>query len=55
MGGELVLSSKNEVYRLDGHEAQNFIGLNVKITGTLDTKSNTIHVLKIERVDKKLY
>jgi hypothetical protein len=55
MGGELVLSSKNEVYRLDGHEAQNFIGLKVKITGTLDTKSNTIHVLKIERVDKKLY
>jgi hypothetical protein len=53
MGGDLVLSSKNQVYRLDGHEAQNFTGLDVKITGTLDTKSNTIHVLKVERVHKK--
>jgi type 1 fimbria pilin len=54
MGGELVLSSNNDVYRLDSHEAQNFIGLKVKITGTLDSKTNTIHVVKIEVADKKV-
>ena len=54
MGGELVLASKNEVYRLDNHQAaQNFIGLQVKITGTLDSKTNTIHVVQIETADKK--
>ena len=48
MGGELVLSSKNEVYRLDNpSEVQNYIGLKVKITGTLEGK-NIIHVRRVE-------
>jgi hypothetical protein len=49
LGGELVLTSKNHVYRLDNQEsAQKFVSEKVKITGELDKKGNTIHVEKIE-------
>ena len=49
MGGDFVLSSKNDVYRLDNQEkAQLFAGKKVKITGTLEAKSKTIHVVDIE-------
>ena len=49
LGGNFVLVVKNDVYRLDDQpKAQAFAGKQVKITGTLDTKSNTIHVVRIE-------
>ena len=49
LGGYLVLSSANEVYRLDRADlVHGFEGEKVRITGTLDAKANSIHVLKIE-------
>jgi hypothetical protein len=49
LGGDFVLSSKNEVYRLDNQEkARLYAGQKVKVTGTLESKSKTIHVLDIE-------
>ena len=54
MGGELVLSSKHDVYRLSNQtEAQKYVGQKVKITGTLDSKSSTIHVQAIQLSDKE--
>ena len=51
LGGEFVLSSKENVYRLDGQDkVHDFAGEKVKITGILDPKSKTIHVDKIEAV-----
>jgi hypothetical protein len=48
-GGNFVLSSKKDVYRLDDQNtAQAFAGLTVKITGTMDSDMKTIHVIKIE-------
>jgi hypothetical protein len=52
LGGDLVLSSKNDVYRLDNQDkARQFVGEKVKITGTLEPKSKTIHVVAIEAVE----
>jgi hypothetical protein len=49
LGGDFVLSSKKDVYRLDDQEQpRNFAGQKVKVTGTLAPKSDTIHVIKIE-------
>lgn len=49
LGGSLVLSAGKEVYRLDRPDlVHGFEGQRVKITGTLDTKVNLIHVMKIE-------
>ena len=49
LGGDLVLTSKSRVYRLDHQDlAQKFVAENVKITGTLDRKNSTIHIEKIE-------
>jgi hypothetical protein len=49
LGGDFVLSSKKDVYRLDDQEQpRNFVGQRVKITGTLAPKSDMIHVIKIE-------
>ena len=49
MGGSLVLSAGKEVYRLDRPDlVHGFEGQRVKITGTLDSKVNQIHVMKIE-------
>lgn len=53
MGGYLVLSTGNNVYRLDRADlVHGFEGQKVVITGVLDTKANQIHVLKIE-LDQK--
>jgi Protein of unknown function (DUF5818) len=47
-GGKLVLQSRDKVYRLDKpEEAEPFAGQQVKITGTLDPKTNTITVRDI--------
>ncbi len=52
LGGDFVLSSKNEVYRIDNQDkVRGFAGQKVKITGTLESKSKTIHLLEIEAVD----
>jgi hypothetical protein len=52
LGGYLVLSSGKDgkdVYRLDRADlVHGFEGHKVKVTGTLDTKINQIHVQKIE-------
>jgi hypothetical protein len=49
LGGDFVLSSKNEVYRLDNQEKVRLVaGQKVKITGTLESKSKTIHIVDIE-------
>ncbi len=49
LGGSLVLSAGKEVYRLDRPDlVHGFEGQKVKITGTLDSKVNQIHVMKIE-------
>jgi hypothetical protein len=48
LGGDFVLSSKNEVYRIDNQEkVRLFAGQKVKITGTVETKNKTIHVVDI--------
>jgi hypothetical protein len=49
LGGDLVLTSKKHVYHLDRQDlADKFMGQKVKINGTLDTKTNTLHVDKME-------
>jgi len=54
LGGYLVLSSGNDVFRLDRSDlVHGFEGQKVKLTGTLDTKVKQIHVLKVELADPK--
>jgi hypothetical protein len=49
LGGYLVLSTSKDVFRLDRADlVHGFEGQKVKITGTLDTRLNQIHVVKIE-------
>ncbi|HKD80459.1 MAG TPA: hypothetical protein VKH81_12255 [Candidatus Angelobacter sp.] len=45
MGGSYVLVVKKDVYRLDDQvKSELFAGKNVKVSGTLDPKTNTLHV-----------
>ena len=54
MGGYLVLSSGDDVLRLDrGDLVHGFEGQKVKVTGVLDPKAKQIHVLKIELEPQK--
>jgi hypothetical protein len=54
MGGYLVLSAGNDVYRLDRADlVHGYEGQKVKITGILNVKDNQIHVLKIELADRE--
>lgn len=49
MGGNFVLTSGKHVYHLDNQELmQKFVAQKVKVVGTLDLKTNTIHVERIE-------
>ena len=49
LGGYLVLSAGKDVYRLDRPDlVHGYEGQRVTIAGTLDSKSNQIHVLKID-------
>jgi hypothetical protein len=51
LGGVLVLSSKQDVYRLSNpKQVVPFTGQQVKVTGTLEPKTKTIHVLTVERI-----
>jgi len=53
LGGYLVLSSGNDVFRLDRADlVHGFEGQRVKVTGTLDTKLKLIHVVKIDLEEK---
>jgi hypothetical protein len=53
LGGYLVLSAGNEVYRLDRSDlVHGFEGRKVVVTGVLDAKLKQIHVLKVE-LDQK--
>jgi hypothetical protein len=53
LGGYLVLSAGNDVYRLDRSDlVHGFEGRRVVINGTLDTKLKQIHVLKIDLEQK---
>lgn len=48
-GGRFVLQIKERVYKLDAQVlAEEWAGQKVKLTGTLDSKTNTITVEKIE-------
>ncbi len=52
LGGELVLANRNLVYRLDDQEKPAaFAGLKVKVKGTLDPKTKTIHVADIKAAE----
>src|SRR5271169_890629 len=49
LGGYLVLSVGNDVYRLDRSDlVHGYEGKRVVITGTVDAKIKQIHVMKIE-------
>ena len=49
LGGYLVLSAGNDVYRLDRSDlVHGFEGRRVVVTGVLDPKLKQIHVLKID-------
>jgi hypothetical protein len=49
LGGTFVLSSKNDVYRLDDQDlAAEFVGQKVAVTGALKEDGRTLHVLKME-------
>jgi hypothetical protein len=54
MGGKYVLVTKKEVYHLDDQmRPEKFAGEKVKVTGTLDAKKQTMHVLTIEEDKEK--
>lgn len=49
MGGNYVLVVKDDVYRLDDQTyAERYAGMKVKVTGILDEKKTTLHILSIE-------
>jgi hypothetical protein len=49
MGGRFVLASKDHVYHLDNQDMpRGFVGEKVKVLGTLDPKTEIIHVVSIE-------
>ena len=51
MGGSYTLVVKKDVYRLDDQvKSELFAGKNVKVTGTLDPKTNTLHVYEMEEI-----
>ena len=50
-GGRFVLQIKSKVYKLDNQDfTREYAGQKVQITGTLDSKTNTIHVSKVELI-----
>ena len=53
-GGRFVLQSKQAVYKLDNQElAEKSAGMKVRVTGTIDPKTNTIQVRTIEPIPPK--
>jgi hypothetical protein len=53
-GGKYVLQTKTDVYKLDKQDlAEKDAGLKVKVTGTLDPKTNVILIGTIEPIPEK--
>ena len=53
-GGNYVLQTKHEVYHLDRQDlVEKSAGLKVKVTGTLDPKTNTIQLRTVEPLPGK--
>jgi len=53
-GGRFVLQTKHEVYKLDNQELpEKYAGMKVKLTGTLDSKTNIIQVHAIDPLPEK--
>jgi hypothetical protein len=49
MGGSYVLVVKKEVYKLDDQvKAEQFAGKKVKLSGSLESETHTLHVFDIE-------
>jgi hypothetical protein len=49
LGGDFVLSSGDDVFRLDDQEkAKQFAGMKVKVMGNFDPKTKMIHVENVE-------
>jgi len=49
MGGSYVLVVKNDVYKLDDQvKAEQFAGKKVKINGTLEAETHSLHVFDME-------
>lgn len=54
LGGDFVLSSEKDVYRLDDQEMpKKFAGQEVKLSGSLSEDGKTIHVVDISPVVEK--
>src|ERR1700735_3004455 len=48
-GGRFVLQNKSKIYKLDKQDlGRKYAGSKVRVTGTLDPKTNTIHGMGIE-------
>lgn len=53
-GGRFVLQTKHEVYKLDDQVLpEKYAGMKVRLTGTLDPKTNTIQVHSIDPLPEK--
>jgi hypothetical protein len=53
-GGKFVLQTKTDVYKLDNQAvAEKSAGLNLKVIGTLDPKTNVIALRSIEPIPSK--
>lgn len=53
-GGRYVLQTKHDVYKLSNQELpEKYAGMKVRITGTLDPKTNLIQVVSIDPVPSK--
>ena len=49
MGGSYVLVAKKDVYKLDDQvKAEQFAGKKVKINGTLDAETHTLHIFDMQ-------
>jgi hypothetical protein len=49
MGGSFVLVIKKDVYKLDDQvKAEQFAGKKVKLNGTLDAETHTLHIFDLE-------
>jgi len=52
-GGRFVLQNKSRIYKIDKQGlGREYAGSKVQVTGTLDSETNTIHVIRIELVDR---
>jgi hypothetical protein len=49
MGGSFVLVVKKDVYKIDDQaKAEQFAGKKVKLSGTLDSETHTVHIFELE-------